>query len=87
MAGASFYCIAEQSERHASEWVSERRAAVGTVTIGRENVLNVLHFPNLAKCASSPARCVCQLLWGLISIAALEMDPLQKRTVPYFAHC
>lgn len=52
-----------------SSWM--KRSASGTVTIWRENI-NVLRFPNLAKCASSPSHCVCQLLWGLISIAVLE---------------
>lgn len=69
---------------HFGEGKRTERAAVGIVT---ENILNVLHFANLAKCASRPTHCVCQLLWGLISIAVLEMDPVQNETVPYFARC
>lgn len=59
-------------------------AVAGTVTIRPRNILTVLHFLNLAKCGSITPHSICQLLWGLISIAELEMEPTAEEDCPYF---
>lgn len=47
----------------------------------------MLHFPNLAKCASSRPHCICQLLWGLISIAMLEGSNVGEDCALFHTQC